>query len=599
MNEAEIQRQKEIKEAEELLFTGPQALGFAKGLFLGSFVADWVMPYPRVPAAQQREMEKSVAEVRQFLEEHLDPVAIDRNADIPRDVIDGLARLGVLGMTAPAEYGGRGFSQMAYSIVLEEIGARCASTSVFTNAHHSIGIRALLLFGTPEQKQKWLPKLVTGEQLGAFALTEKEAGSDAANVQMQARPSEDGSHFILNGEKRYITNAAIAQVLTVMARTPVPGSDKTAITAFLVTPDMPGFEMLEPRMEKMGIRGTATGRFALRDVRVPKENVLGPIGKGLKVALTVLDFGRTTFGACCTGAAKTCLQLAIQHANTRKQFKKTLGDFDLVKKKIARMAADAYAMEAMTFVTASLIDRGLEDYMMETAMLKVFTTERLWEAVNDAFQIYGGSAYFADLPLERMMRDARINQIGEGSNEVLTSFIALVGMRGPGMEFKEIYDTMLKPMRGTIGKALTAGMNRLGAAVRTANVPVKSIALRSQATQLGRLIWRFNLAVDRALIVHREPVLDMQLVQERIAGVAMELFASTCVLSRWDAELEGAARNGDSAIGEQGAADLFLRQSFRRIRQFLAGLNDNDDRALLATADAALGKTKRPGLNGK
>src|ERR1700694_975760 len=361
---------------------------------------------------------------------------------------------------------------MANAQVLEEIGSRCASTSVFTNAHHSIGIRALLLFGTHEQKQKWLPKLVTGEQLGAFALTEKEAGSDAANVQMQARPSEDGSHFILNGEKRYITNASIAHVLTVMARTPVPGSDKTAITAFLVTPDMPGFEMLEPRMEKMGIRGTATGRFALRDVRVPKENVLGPIGKGLKVALTVLDFGRTTFGACCTGDANTCLQLAVNHANTRRQFKKTLGDFDLVKKKIGRMAADVYAMGAMTAGTASLIDRGLEDYMIETAMLKVFTTDRLWEAVNDAFQIHGGSAYFTDSPLERMLRDARINQIGEGSNEVLTSFIALVGMRGPGMEFKEIYDTMMKPLGG-LGKAWTAGMHRLGAAVKIPSVPVK------------------------------------------------------------------------------------------------------------------------------
>src|SRR6202011_1843339 len=319
-----------------------------------------------------------------------------------------------------------------------------ASTSVFTNAHHSIGIRALLLFGTREQKQQWLPPLVTGQQLAAFALTEEEAGSDAANVQTTADPSPDGSHFILNGDKRYITNASIAQVLTVMARTPVPGSDKTAITAFLVTPDMPGFEMLEARMPKLGIRGTATGRFALRDVRVPKENILGPIGKGLRVALTVLDFGRTTFGACCTGAAKTCLRLAVEHANSRKQFNKTLGDFHLVQKKIGRIAADAYAMDAMTTITASFIDRGLEDYMLETAMLKVFTTERLWEIINETFQIYGGSAYFNDRPLERMLRDARINQIGEGSNEVLTSFVALVGMRGPGMEFKEIYDTMLK-----------------------------------------------------------------------------------------------------------------------------------------------------------
>ena len=588
MNKLDAERQKEIQQAEELLFAGPQALGFAKGLFAGHFVSDWVMPYPRIPADQQDELDDTLTELRKFLDEHLDAAEIDRKADIPRSVIDGLGRVGVLGMTAPKEYGGRGFSQMANCKVLEEIGRRCASTSVFVNAHHSIGIRALLLFGTHEQKQKWLPKLVTGEQLGSFALTEKEAGSDAANVQMQARPTEDGSHFILNGEKRYITNAAIAHELTVMARTPVPGSDKTAITAFLVTPDMPGFEMLEERMPKMGIRGTATGRFALRDVKVPKENILGPQGKGLKVALTVLDFGRTTFGACCTGAAKTCLELAVQHANTRKQFNKTLGNFHLVKKKIARIAADAYAMEAMTTVTASFIDRGLEDYMLETAMLKVFTTERLWECINDVFQIYGGSAYFVDLPLERMMRDARINQIGEGANEVLTSFIALVGMRGPGMEFKEIYDTMMKPSRERMSKAWAAGKSRLGATIRVPDVPVQSDQLRDHARQLGRLIWRFNVAVNRALITYREPILDMQLVQERIANAAMDLFASTCVLSRLDGEIQFARRNGDAAAPDHSAANLFLRQSFRRIRGFLAGLTNNDDKSVLATADSCL-----------
>src|SRR6266545_4707697 len=591
MNKLDAQRQKEIQQAEELLFAGPQPLGFAKGLFQGHFVADWVMPYPRIPAAQQAELDGTLTELRQFLNEHLDAAEIDRNADIPRSVIDGLGRVGVLGMTAPKEYGGHGFSQMANCKILEEIGRRCASTSVFVNAHHSIGIRALLLFGTHEQKQRWLPKLSTGEQLGAFALTEREAGSDAANVQMQARPTPDGSHFVLNGEKRYITNAGIAHVLTVMARTPVSGSDKTAITAFLVTPDMPGFTILEARMPKMGIRGTATGRFALRDVKVPKENILGPMGKGLKVALTVLDFGRTTFGACCTGAAKTCLRLAIEHANTRKQFNKTLGEFDLVKKKIARMAADAYAMDAMTTITASLIDRGLEDYMIETAMLKVFTTERLWEVINDAFQIHGGSAYFVDLPLERMLRDARINQIGEGSNEVLTSFIALVGMRGPGMEFREIYDTMMKPTRERgIAKAWTAGKHRLGATVRVPEIPVHSAALRWFANQLGRLIWRFNVAVNRALITYREPILDMQLVQERIANAVMDLFAATCVLSRQDAELQFAQRNGNSSTPDQFAAELFLRQSFRRVRHFLAGLTDNDDKSVLATANSILGK---------
>jgi alkylation response protein AidB-like acyl-CoA dehydrogenase len=373
----------------------------------------------------------------------------------------------------------------------------------------------------------------------------------------------------------------------------VPGSDKTAVTAFLVTPDMPGFEILEARMPKMGIRGTATGRFALRDVKVPKENILGPMGKGLKVALTVLDFGRTTFGACCTGAAKTCLELAVQHANTRKQFNKTLGEFELVKKKIARIAADAYAMEAMTTVTGSFIDRGLEDYMLETAMLKVFTTERLWECINDVFQVHGGAAYMTDLPLERMMRDARINQIGEGANEVLTSFIALVGMRGPGMEFKEIYDTMMKPSRDRMSKAWTAGKSRLGATIRVPDVPVQSEQLRGLARQLGRLIWRFNFAVNRALIMYREPILDMQLVQERIANAAMDLFASTCVLSRIDGEMQLARRNGGAPSPDHSAADLFLRQSFRRIRGFLTGLTDNDDKAVIAAAKSCL--TSLPG----
>ena len=568
-------RQEQIASAEELLFAEPQKLGFAKGLFLGRFVADWVMPYPVMPAEERAELEAALAELRRFLDEKLDPAAIDRAADIPREVIDGLGRLGVLGMTAPVEFGGRGFSQMACGRVLEEIGSRCASTSVFVNAHHSIGIRALLLFGTPEQKRRWLPPLVSGEQLAAFALTEPEAGSDAANVQTRAEPSADGSHYILNGEKRFITNAVIARVLTVMARTP------EGITAFLVTPDMPGFSVTEARMEKLGIRGTATGRLAFRDMAVPRENILGPSGKGLKVALSVLDFGRTTFGACCTGAAKTCLRLATHHARTRRQFGHALGDFELTKKKIARIAASTYAMEAMTTVTASLIDRGLEDYTIETAMLKVFTTEALWQIVNDAFQIHGGPAYFTDLPLERMLRDARINHIGEGANEVLTSFIALVGMRGPGMQLKEIWDALHHPF-GHLRKAWHAGWDRAATALHAPAVPVRSESLRPHAHRLSRQVWHFNLAVDRALIRHREEILDREYVQERIANAAMEIFASACVLSRWDAEMQTGIMHHDRAAG------LFLRESSRRTRQFLAGLRDNDDEVITAAADSVL-----------
>src|SRR5262245_30763415 len=330
------QIEQQRKQAEELLFSGPQTLGFAKGLFFGHFNAPLLFPYPQLSAEEAPVAAQAVADVKRYAEEHIDAAAIDRHAEIPASVVEGLGRLGVLGMTAPKEYGGRAFSQLAYTKIMEVIGGHCASTAVFVNAHHSIGIRALLLFGTKEQKEQWLPPLVKGEKLAAFALTEPEAGSDASNVQTTATPTPDGRAYVLNGTKRWITNGGIAGVLTVMARTPGTGGDKKKdITAFLVTPDMPGFKVLEKRMSKVGIRGTATGRLAFENMVVPVENVLGKVGKGLRIALTVLDFGRTTFGACCTGAAKVCLQAAATHAKKRVQFDQPIAEFELVKKKIA------------------------------------------------------------------------------------------------------------------------------------------------------------------------------------------------------------------------------------------------------------------------
>ena len=582
-----IQREKQVREAEELLFTGPQRMGLGKGLFFGRFIADWVMPYPRISREERPQVDVALAELEKFCDEQLDPVEIDRRADIPSNVIEGLARLGILGMTAPEQYGGRNFSQSACCRIMEALGARCSSTSIFVNAHHSIGIRALLLFGTDDQKQRWLPALVRGEKLAAFALTEPEAGSDAGNVQTRAVPSADGSHYLLSGEKRYITNGAFADVVTVMARAPVPDREETAVTAFLVTPDMPGFRVTEARMEKLGIRGTATSRLAFDNVPVPRDNVLGPLGGGLKVALTVLDFGRTTFGACTTGTAKTCLELATQHAATRRQFDRTLGEFELVKQKIARMAAYTYAMEAMTRVTASLIDRGLEDYMLETAMLKVYTTEALWTIVNDAFQIYGGAAYFVDCPLERMLRDARVNQIGEGANEVLCSFVALVGMRGPGEQLRDVWEALHHPLGelATLGRFAT---DRASARMRTPHVPVESRPLKGYAGTMAGLIQQLGVTVQRTLRRHREAVLDRQYDQERIARAAMELFASACVLSRLDAQQCGTiSADNDPGLGE-AAAELFLRSSARRTRRHLAALDDNDDDLTTTVADRAL-----------
>jgi alkylation response protein AidB-like acyl-CoA dehydrogenase len=473
---------------------------------------------------------------------------------------------------------------------MEIIGARDAGVAVFVNAHHSIGIRALLLFGTPEQQRRFLPPLVDGTQLAAFALTEPEAGSDASNVQTTATPTPDGRGFVLNGQKRWITNGGIAGVLTVIARTPGAGSHKKKeITAFLVTPDMPGFQVLEARMPKTGIRGTATGRLAFKDMFVPKENVLGEVGKGLRIALTVLDFGRTTFGASCTGVAKVCVAAAATHAKRRVQFEQPLADFELVKKKIAWMAAHAFAMEATTAQCAGFIDRGADDYMLETAMLKVWSTEALWQIVNDTIQIFGGKAYFLDEPYERMMRDARINTIGEGANDVLRAFIAMVGMKPVGDLFLKVQDALTHPWRG-LGTLFSFGAQQVAARLSTPEVPVKSSRLRAAARQLGRRVRDFSLGVQGALMKHREQILFRQYVQERLADAACELYASSCALSRLDHLLTLGNGDAGEVRRDVAAGRHYLRLSDRRIRQCLAELHDNDDASTTATADEILGR---------
>ena len=583
----QIEEQK--KQAEELLFSEPHGIGFAQGLFFGRFVAPLVFPYPQIDPSERETVNKAVVDVRRFAEEHIDATAIDRNAEIPQSVIDGLADLGVLGMAVPKEHGGRGFSQLGYCKVMEVIGGHCAATAIFVNAHHSIGVRALVLFGTEEQKRRWLPPMAAGKALGAFALTEPKAGSDAANVQTQAIPSADGRTYVLNGEKRYITNGAIAQVLTVMARTPVAGSKDTKVTAFLVTPDLPGFEVVEARMPKCGIRGTATARLAFHDMPVPAENVLGQVGKGLKVALTVLDFGRTTFGAACTGGAKTCMRAAIKHANERMQFQQTLSEFELVKKKIAFMAANAFAMDAMTTQCASFIDRGAEDYMLETAMLKLFTTEALWIIVNDTLQIYGGQGYFTYEPYERMMRDARINQIGEGANDVLRAFIALVGMRAVGEGLKSIQDAAKHPVRerGTLWKFVRS---QIGQRITSPEIPVRSPSLHEEARRLSRRVRDFGLGVQRMLFRYREAILERQYVQERIADAACDLYASSCTLARLDHLLANGNHVPPEVNQDIVAGRYFMRLADRRIKQHLRDLTDNDDEMTTLTANLWLGK---------
>ncbi|GAC1467947.1 MAG: acyl-CoA dehydrogenase family protein [Isosphaeraceae bacterium] len=576
-------RARQLRQAEELLFSGPARTGFAKALFRGEFRADVIFPYPVLPPAERAEVVEAVAQVRAFAQTRIDAAAIDRDADIPPAVVEGLSRLGVMGMTAPVEFGGRGFSQSGYCRIMEVIGGHCSSTAIFVNAHHSIGIRALLLFGTREQQTRWLPPLIRGEKLAAFALTETEAGSDASNVQTVATPSQDGRTYVLNGTKRYITNGGIADVLTVMARTPDPKGGESRVTAFLVTPDLPGFEVVNARMAKVGIRGTATAQLAFHDMPVPAENILGPLGKGLKVALTVLDFGRTTFGASCTGMSKTILAAATRHAVRRRQFGKPLADLELIKKKLAFLAATSYAMEATTYETAALIDRGVEDYMLETAILKVFSTEALWQGTYEVLQIHGGQGYFTDEPYERLMRDARINTIGEGANEVLKAFIALVGMRDIGEGFKATLDGLKSPGR-FLPTLYRFGRERFGRLANPSRVPVRSPSLRPQADALARRLARFSWAIERTLVKYRESILDRQYVQERIADAAIALTTASCTLARLDHELS----SNTGTLAEREAGMLYLRLANRKFDQALHELGHNDDHATTSTAEAVL-----------
>ncbi len=578
------QRNQQVAAAEELLGDRLGKTSFAKGLFLGRYLHDRLLPYPDLAADSQTS--RLVQQLQTFCQEKIDPAAIDRAGEIPEPVVRGLGQLGVLGACLPQESGGLGLSQTSYCRLLEVLGGHCGSTALFVNAHHSIGPRAIVLFGTPGQQRRWLPKLATGEWISAFALTEPEAGSDAANVQTTATPTPDGAAYRLRGEKRWITNGGLANVLTVMARTPAPGG-ASKITAFLVTPDMPGFEVVETRMPKMGVRGTATSRLRFNDMLVPRENVLGELGRGLRIALTVLDFGRTTFGASCTGAAKFCCRASIRHAHRRVQFGQPIASFQLVKQKIAAMVADTYAIEAMTYQTAALIDSGTDDYMLETAMLKVRATEVLWRVLDETFQIHGGLAYFTDQPFERMIRDARINTIGEGSNDVLRPFIALVGMRQVGVELQGVVDALKRPLQN-LGRLGGFAGRRLEKLFAGPDVRVHGLELHEDAQRVSRLVGRFGSHVERLLGKYREAILDEQYQLARIAQCATDLYACGCILSRLDRVLADPEVSPAQRDLERTTGRYSILWAERRIERALRSLWDNEDAETTRLADAWL-----------
>ncbi len=413
---------------------------FVGELFKGNFRWDLIHPFPIQDAEDKAIGDAVLQDLEQLLKTHIDPEQVDRDQLLPQTAIDALAKSGYFGMKISKEYGGMGLSIFNYTRAMALVGSWCGSTAVWLSAHQSIGVpQPLKLFGTHDQKEKFLPRLAKGA-ISAFALTEPDVGSDPAKMSTTATLSEDGNSYIINGEKLYITNGADAELLVVMALTPsitVHGKEKKQISALIVETNTPGFEVVN-RCQFMGIRGIANGRLRFTNVIVPKENIIGEPGQGLKIALVTLNAGRLAIPAISAAAGKWCMQVAHEWTNQRVQWGLPIGGHQAVQKKLAMIASDTFAMDSVSAVTSAFAYHESADIRLEAAMAKYFGSERAWAITDETLQIRGGRGFETATSLknrgekpyavERLLRDIRINRIIEGTSEIMQLFIAREAM---------------------------------------------------------------------------------------------------------------------------------------------------------------------------
>jgi acyl-CoA dehydrogenase family protein 9 len=567
---------------------GEQPTSFSKSLFFGHVPETMVLPYPRVSSEERDNLKLILESFHKFAEGEINSKKIDEESRLSPELLHGLKELGLFGLAIPEAHGGVGLSATGYARVIEAVAGTDASVAVTLGAHQSIGCKGVVLFGNEDQKARYLPRLASGELVAAFCLTEPSSGSDAASIKTRAVQQPDGS-FVLNGSKIWITNGGIADFFTVFAQTEIEkdGQKKDRITAFLVERGM-GVRN-GPEEHKLGIKGSSTTAIYFDDVKVPKENILGQVGGGFKVAMGILNNGRIGLGAGAVGSAKQVMRLALAHASSRRQFGRALSSFGMIKDKIARMMIECYAAESMVYLTTGLVDRGIEDYSVESAACKVFASEMLWRVVNESLQIAAGVGYMKEYPYERLLRDARINLIFEGTNEILRCYIALTGMQGPGDRLAQLAEFIKWPLKG-YGLAVDFVVDKLKTQYYGSHgIEHMHPTLKKEAVLFEDWVPELAKNVEKTLRKHGKNISEMQFVQRRVADVAIDLYAMVACISR---STQALLERGPEAEREARLCRAFCGRAAHRIKRNIRQFDDNDDELLKTIADNAFDQTE-------
>ncbi|MBY0518365.1 MAG: acyl-CoA dehydrogenase family protein [Bacteriovoracaceae bacterium] len=514
-----------------------------KGMFFGEIHEDDVFPFPKLSDAQVEMAKEMINAVERFAQESIDSVKLDREAKISPETLAGLAGLGLCGLGVPEEFGGLGLDYTLYARVFSEIAGIDGAVATTLGAHQSIGYKALINEGNEEQKKKWLPKLASGEVFAAFCLTEPGSGSDAYSIKTKAVKDADGN-YIINGQKLWITNGGMAGFYSVFAKTEHEDNGKKVekITCFIVEKDMPGVSFGE-KEDKMGIRASETRAVYFDNVKVPASNIIGELGKGFKIAMNVLNTGRLSLGSGSVGGMKMILKLAVAQAKTRKQFDDFIINYGLIQEKISSIACAIYAAESVVYMSTGKMNQGLEDFSMESAVCKVYCSEKLWDSIDKAMQIAAGNGYMREYPYERIMRDVRINLIFEGTNEILRIFLALSGIKGPSDQLKELgkaadVSKVLQDPIKSVGVLADFAKKRVGKMIGTKTLTKVHPDLFGHADHFTRMLNDFSIAVENTIFKLGKNIIGNELAQMRIANMAMELYAMVCVLSRTTSILE-------------------------------------------------------------